>query len=62
MIIDSKDVYLRDHTPFEDDYSWGICNGLELALCLLEERPGFLVDKEKRHSEYDINRYPEYFL
>jgi hypothetical protein len=61
-LIECKDIYLNSKEEFDNDYAWGICNGIELALSLLEERPAFLVDKKKQHNNYDINSYPEYFL
>ena len=62
MINYYKDVYLDDPSSFEDDYAWGLCNGLEIALAILEERPAFYIDKYKRYDKYDIENNPEYFL
>jgi len=61
-IISCKDIYLQSPSKFESEYSWGICNGLELALSLLEDRPSFFVDENKKHSPIDIENFPEYFL
>lgn len=62
MIMHYKRGYMEDHCEFVDDYEWGLCNGLELALSIIEERPTFFIDKRKRYDPYDVNNNPEYFL
>ena len=62
MLTECKEIYLQSNEEFESDYSWGICNGLELALSLLEDRPSFFVDEKKKHNPIDVESYPEYFL
>jgi len=57
-----KELYLNSRKEFKDDYSWGICNGIEIALALVEDRPVFYIDKEKQHNKKDLKEYPEYFL
>lgn len=62
LLAESKELYLNDPEPFDNEYSWGVCNGIEIALALLEERPHFLIDKYKQYNSLDKERFPEYFL
>ena len=58
-----KEAMLKDKSvPFSSDYDFGLCNGLEMALAMLEKRPFFLVDKDKLYSKYDVEKHPEHFL
>jgi hypothetical protein len=62
MIEHYKSIYMEDPCMFVDDYEWGLCNGLEIALALVEGRPTFYIDKYKRYDKYDVDNNPEYFL
>lgn len=62
MIEHYKSIYMEDPSMFVDDYEWGLCNGLEIALALVEGRPTFYIDKHKRYDKYDVENNPEYFL
>lgn len=60
-----KLVRYKDHLLCDgkfDTYDQGLVNGLEIALAMIEERPAFFVDINKKHSDNDIKSYPEYFL
>ena len=48
--------------PFDTDYAWGFCNGLEAAIALLEKRPPFYLDRHNSYDKLDQDRYPEHFL
>lgn len=50
-----------DKSPLHD-YEWGMYNGLEIVLALLEDRPAFYIDQDRKHNSYDLKHYPEYFL
>ena len=57
-----REMYASLDVPFTEDYDWGFYNGVEIALSFIENRPAFYVDKQGKHSDYDIKNYPEYFL
>lgn len=57
-----RNMYTAMGVPFNEDYEWGFYNGIEVALSFVENRPAFYLDKEGRYNQYDIKKYPEYFL
>ena len=62
MLKKYKQIVAAAEGPFETDHQWGVANGLEIALSLIEERPAFYITKDKKYNEYDIRTNPEYFL
>ena len=57
-----KELYLNIDGDFKDDYNWGLFNGLEIALAVIEDRPAFMIKKDKSYSKYDLEKNAEYFL
>lgn len=62
LIAGYKNLLLKEVRKELDEYDLGMLNGLEMALSLLEDRPVFYYNKQGKHSEYDINKYPDYFI
>lgn len=40
----------------------GMYNGVETALAILENRPAFHINCQRKHRKEDVERHPEYFL
>lgn len=45
-----------------EDYPLGFIHGLEYALSMLEERPVLYINEKRQYSDYDVEKFPEYFL
>lgn len=57
-----KEVLLTNTAVPLPDEVLGMVNGLEMALALLESRPTFYLDKNKKFNTEDIKNYPDYFI
>ena len=44
------------------EYGLGFVNGLEYVLAMHQRRPAMYLDKDKKHSKRDMERFPEHFL
>lgn len=62
IVKDYQSLYKHGDKSSLHDYEWGMYNGLETVLALLEDRPAFYIDQNKKHNPYDLKQYPEYFL
>ena len=48
--------------PFTTEHAQGFYNGMEAALAIVEDRPAFFKNKDKSYCDYDLKKYPEYFV
>lgn len=62
MVLAAMGSMLGTTLSFSSEYSRGVCNGLEMVLAYMEERPVFYRDEYKKHLNEDIAKFPEYFL
>ena len=47
---------------FRDGHAHGFCNGLEAAIAIIEDRPPFFVDIDRKYDPYDVHKHPEHFI
>lgn len=58
-----KETLIGDRTvPFRTAADKDVCNGVEIALAIIENRPAFLLDINKQYTREDMINHPDYFI